>query len=125
MITKITKTNPDKKQQRASTVRAKKVIAVVFSALTMVAMGITSVLAADVDPSGFIQTSMTVLKAVICLIGAGLGVWGVVNLIEGYGNDNPGAKSQGMKQACAGIGLVALALLLIPVLEGMFTQAIA
>ena len=24
-------------------------------------------------------------------------VWGVVNLMEGYGNDNPGAKSQGIK----------------------------
>ncbi|MCQ4021749.1 MULTISPECIES: Maff2 family mobile element protein [unclassified Ruminococcus] len=88
-------------------------------------MGITSVFAADIDPSGFIKTSMTVLKAVICLIGAGLGVWGVVNLIEGYGSDNAGAKSQGMKQACAGIGLIVLAFLIIPVLEGMFTQAIA
>ncbi|SHH54574.1 Maff2 family protein [Butyrivibrio fibrisolvens DSM 3071] len=29
-------------------------------------------------------------------------VWGVVNLLEGYGNDNPGAKSQGMKQLMAG-----------------------
>ncbi|WP_419523927.1 Maff2 family mobile element protein [Bacteroides nordii] len=35
----------------------------------------------------------TVLTAVISLIGAGLGVWGVVNLIEGYGNDNPGANA--------------------------------
>ena len=26
-----------------------------------------------------------------------LGVWGVINLLEGYGNDNPGAKSQGIK----------------------------
>lgn len=93
MTTKISKTKPDKKHQRASTVCAKKVIALIFSALTMVTMGITSVFAADVDPSGFIQTSMTVLKAVICLIGAGLGVWGVVNLIEGYGNDNPGANA--------------------------------
>jgi hypothetical protein len=28
-----------------------------------------------------------------------------VNLLEGYGNDNPGAKSQGIKQLMAGIGL--------------------
>ena len=34
----------------------------------------------------------------IIALGAGLGVWGVVNLLEGYGNDNPGAKSQGMKR---------------------------
>jgi len=25
----------------------------------------------------------------------------VINLMEGYGNDNPGAKSQGMKQLMA------------------------
>ena len=45
-----------------------------------------------VDTSSFITTACTVLKSVICLIGAGVGVWGVVNLLEGYGNDNPGAK---------------------------------
>ena len=26
-------------------------------------------------------------------IGAGLAVWGVINLLEGYGNDNPGANA--------------------------------
>ncbi len=30
------------------------------------------------------------LKTVVVAIGAGLAVWGVVNLLEGYGNDNPG-----------------------------------
>ena len=35
-----------------------------------------------VDTSSFITTACTVLKSVICLIGAGVGVWGVVNLIE-------------------------------------------
>lgn len=46
-----------------------------------------------VDTSSFISTACTVLKSVICLIGAGVGVWGVVNLLEGYGNDNPGANA--------------------------------
>lgn len=48
----------------------------------------------EVDTTSFISTACTVLKSVICLIGAGVGVWGVVNLLEGYGNDNPGAKAQ-------------------------------
>lgn len=48
----------------------------------------------EVDTSSFISTACTVLKSVICLIGAGVGVWGVVSLLEGYGNDNPGAKAQ-------------------------------
>ena len=39
-------------------------------------------------------------------LGAGLGIWGAINLMEGYGNDNPGAKSQEMNpsgcHACNG-----------------------
>ena len=47
-----------------------------------------------VDTSSFITTACTVLKSVICLIGGGVSLWGIVNLLEGYGNDNPGAKPQ-------------------------------
>ena len=46
-----------------------------------------------VDTSSFISTACTVLKSVICLIGAGVGVWGVVNLLEGYGQDNPASNA--------------------------------
>ena len=42
----------------------------------------------EVDTSSFITTACTVLKSVICLIGGGVSLWGVVNLLEGYGNDN-------------------------------------
>lgn len=77
-----------------------------------------------VDTSNFISTSCTVLKSVICLIGGGVGVWGVVNLLEGYGNDNAGAKSQGMKQLMAGLGLILLAVVLVPVLQNMMTGAV-
>jgi len=41
------------------------------------------------------------LQTLVIALGAGLAVWGVINLLEGYGNDNPGAKSQGMKQLMA------------------------
>ena len=42
---------------------------------------------------GFFTTSVTGLKTVVIAIGAGVGVWGVINLLEGYGNDNPGASA--------------------------------
>ena len=42
----------------------------------------------------FITQAVTVLQTLVIALGAGLAVWGVVNLMEGYGNDNPGAKSQ-------------------------------
>mgnify|MGYP002657355772 CR=1 FL=1 len=48
-----------------------------------------------------ISSAISTLKTLVLANGAGLGVWGVVNLLEGYGNDNPGAKSQGIKQFMA------------------------
>jgi hypothetical protein len=61
-----------------------------------------------------------VLKILVIALGAGLSVWGVINLLEGYGNDNPGAKSQGIKQLMAGGGVVLIGLKLIPLLAGLF-----
>ena len=49
----------------------------------------------------FFNQAITVLQTLVIALGAGLGVWGVINLLEGYGNDNPGAKSQGVKQLMA------------------------
>lgn len=68
----------------------------------------------------FFTSGVDVMQKLVILIGAGLGVWGVVNLLEGYGNDNPGAKSQGMKQFMAGAGIVLIAMLLIPQLKTLF-----
>ena len=56
----------------------------------------------------FITQAVTVLQTLVVALGAGLAVWGVVNLMEGYGNDNPGAKSQGIKQLMAGGGVVVI-----------------
>ena len=47
---------------------------------------------------GFFTSAVTTLRTVVTAIGAGVAVWGIINLLEGYGNDNPGAKSQGIKQ---------------------------
>ena len=68
----------------------------------------------------FFNQSITVLQTLVVAIGAGLGVWGVVNLMEGYGNDNPGAKSEGMKQLMSGGGVILIGTQLIPLLSGLF-----
>ena len=36
----------------------------------------------------FINQAVTVLQTLVIALGAGLAVWGVVNLMEGYGNDS-------------------------------------
>ena len=48
----------------------------------------------------FFNSAVGVLQTLVIALGAGLAIWGVVNLMEGYGNDNR-AKSQGMKQFMA------------------------
>lgn len=52
----------------------------------------------------FFNSAVDVLKTLVVALGAGLGVWGAVNLMEGYGGDNPSAKSQGMKQFICSLG---------------------
>lgn len=68
----------------------------------------------------FFNSSITVLQTLVVALGAGLGVWGAVNLLEGYGNDNPGAKSQGIKQLVAGGGISLVGITLVPLLSGLF-----
>ena len=68
----------------------------------------------------FFNSAVGVLQTLVIALGAGLGIWGVINLLEGYGNDNPGAKSQGMKQLMAGGGIIVLGTTLIPLLSGLF-----
>ena len=68
----------------------------------------------------FFNEAINLLKILVIALGAGLSVWGVINLLEGYGNDNPGAKSQGIKQLMAGGGVVLIWIQLIPLLAGLF-----
>ena len=41
----------------------------------------------------FFNQSIDILKVLVMALGAGLAVWGVVNLMEGYGNDNRATRS--------------------------------
>ena len=68
----------------------------------------------------FFTSAVSTLSTLVIALGAGLGVWGVVNLLEGYGNDNPGSKSQGMKQFMAGAGVAIVGAVLVPMLSSLF-----
>ena len=47
----------------------------------------------------FFASAITTLQTLVVALGAGLGVWGVVNLLEGYGSDNPGSNSAGRQHS--------------------------
>ena len=49
----------------------------------------------------FFNQAIDILKILVMALGAGLAVWGVINLLEGYGSDNPAANAhvrKGSKQ---------------------------
>ena len=68
----------------------------------------------------FFTSAVGTLQTLVIALGAGLAVWGVINLLEGYGGDNPGAKSQGIKQVMAGGGVILLGITLVPLLGTLF-----
>ena len=68
----------------------------------------------------FFASAIDTLKILVIALGAGLGAWGVINLLEGYGSDNPAAKSQGIKQLMAGGGVALIGTILVPLLSGLF-----
>jgi len=69
----------------------------------------------------FIASAIDTLRIIVIALGGGLAVWGVINLLEGYGNDNPGAKSQGIKQLMSGGGICVVGVVLVPMLSTLFT----
>ena len=46
----------------------------------------------------FFTTAVSTMSTLVVALGGGVGVWGVVNLMEGYGADNPASKSQGRSE---------------------------
>jgi hypothetical protein len=73
-----------------------------------------------VKTMAFFASAISSLQTLVVALGAGLAVWGVINLLEGYGTDNPGAKSQGMKQLMAGGGVALIGMTLVPLLSNLF-----
>lgn len=111
------------KNKKATTLysrRSTKVKKAVFIITAMLCLMSMSMIGASALPImrpvtlDFTASAQSALTTVVTLIGGALGVWGVVNLLEGYGNDNPGAKSQGIKQAVAGVGLIIVGASLVP-----------
>lgn len=69
----------------------------------------------------FFTSAVGILQTLVIAIGAGIGVWGAINLMEGYGQDNPGSRSQGIKQLMSGGGIIIVAQTVIPQLSSLFS----
>jgi hypothetical protein len=97
--------------------KRKMFVSIVFSAISMAAFTIPASAAGGAGALTFVNGMLDILEIVLIAIGGGLGIWGIVNLLEGYGNDNAGAKSQGMKQLMAGAGIAVVGVVGVPLLK--------
>ena len=43
----------------------------------------------------FFNSAVGVLQTLVIALGAGLGIWGVINLLEGYSQDNTASNAHG------------------------------
>lgn len=41
----------------------------------------------------FFTSAIGTLQTLVIALGAGLAVWGIINLLEGYGSDNPASNA--------------------------------
>lgn len=96
--------------------RAKRAVVITVAIMCMASIAAVGASALPLGPitADFQSSAQDALKTVVTLIGGAVGAWGVINLLEGYGGDNPGAKSQGIKQAVAGVGLIIVGATIIP-----------
>ena len=67
----------------------------------------------------FFNSAVTTLQTIVVGLGGALCGWGGINLLEGYGQDNPASKSQGIKQLVAGGGVALIGVTLVPMLSGL------
>ena len=66
----------------------------------------------------FFNSAVDTLQTIVVGLGGALCVWGGINLLEGYGQDNPGSKAAG-HAAQAGGGVALIGVTLVPLLSGL------
>jgi hypothetical protein len=68
----------------------------------------------------FFSSAISILQTLVIALGAGLAAWGAINIMEGYGETNPGTRNQGIKQLMSGGGIVLIGTQLVPLLSSLF-----
>jgi hypothetical protein len=67
------------------------------------------------DTAGLKNGIQTGLTAVMGIIGGGLAIFGVIELVQSQGESDPNAKSTAIKKVAAGLGTILVGAILIPV----------
>ncbi len=69
----------------------------------------------------FFNQAIDILKILVMALGAGLAVWGVINLLEGYGRITLRQNHRALSSSWLAAVSVLIGLQLIPLLSGLFS----
>lgn len=95
--------------------KLKKVYTVLSSMFLMATLFALNVYAAGFDTAGLKTGIQTGLIAVCGIGGAGYAVFGVIDLVQANGEQDPNAKNAAIKKISAGVGVIIVGAILIPV----------
>ena len=68
----------------------------------------------------FFNSAIDTLSTMISAIGGGLAIWGLINIGQSHGEQDPAAKNSGIKQLIGGGAVALVGLTLVPQLLGIF-----
>ncbi len=68
----------------------------------------------------FFNSAIDTLSTMVCAIGGGLAIWGLINIGQSHGEQDPAAKNSGIKQLIGGGAVILVGLTLVPQLSNVF-----
>lgn len=57
---------------------------------------------------------INILSKIVILLGGGFAIFGIVTYLEGYANNNPSSKANGIGQFFGGFGIILVGFQLVP-----------
>jgi uncharacterized membrane-anchored protein len=98
-----------------------KVYTALGAAFLTSVFGTVNAFAAGFNTAALKTGIQTGLIAVMGIIGGGLAVFGVIELVGAQGEQDPNAKSKAIRQVAAGLGIILVSAILIPVFISAIT----
>lgn len=68
----------------------------------------------------FFNSAIDTLSTMVCAIGGGLAIWGLINIGQNHGDQDPASRSIGMRQLIGGGIITLVGLVLVPQLANIF-----
>jgi len=106
-----------------NTLKQRKYAVLITVAVTVVMLTVQIYADSVVDTTELFDGIKKALQAILSIVGAGIAVFGAVHLIESQSSHDPTQRSAGIKELAAGLGVIIVGNILIPVFITMAQSA--